>query len=119
MTRRFAVSIALTLLLAGCGDSPAPETPVAKPDPTSLAMIEYNKGVDFYDKEDWDTAIACCSEAIRLKPDDADAYYNRGIAYDKKGESTGSAHRPALILLQYPRNAESAPAMPVKRALIL
>jgi len=87
MTRRYAKWVAFTLLLvSGCGDSPAPETPVAKPDPTSLAMIEYNKGVDFYDKEDWDTAIACCSEAIRLKPDYAVAYYVRGNAYKEKGD---------------------------------
>ena len=52
-----------------------------------LATIEYNKGIDFFKREDWDVAIACYSEAIRLKPDYADAYYNRGIAYSKKGES--------------------------------
>jgi Flp pilus assembly protein TadD len=78
MTRRFAVSIAFTLLLlGGCGDSPTP---------TSLAATEFDKGVDFAAREDWDTAIACFREAIRLKPDDADAYYNRGLAYRKKGE---------------------------------
>ena len=87
MKRRYARWVAFTLLLvSGCGDSPAPETPVAKPAPTSLAIIEYNKGNDFLDKEDWDTAIACYSDAIRLKPDYAKAYNNRGIAYRKKGE---------------------------------
>ena len=68
----------MLLLVSGCGDSPDlaspvakpdPETPVAWPDPASLAIIEYDKGNDFFDKEDWDTAIACYSEAIRLKPD--------------------------------------------------
>ena len=96
MTCRCAVSITFALLLCGCGDSPdlaspvakpGPETSVAKPDPTSLAIIEYNKGNDFLDKEDWDTAIACYSDAILLNPDYGKAYNNRGIAYRKKGET--------------------------------
>ena len=52
------------------------------------AENEFNKGVDFAEKEDWDTAIACFSEAIRLKPDYAVAYNNRGVVYRKKGEPT-------------------------------
>ena len=58
MTRRFSVLIAFTLLLAvlgGCGDT---------------AGNEFNKGRGFAEREDWDTAIASYSEAIRLKPDD-------------------------------------------------
>lgn len=54
--------------------------------PASLARDEFNKGVDFQKKEDWDTAIACYTEAIRLKPDYANPYFGRGIAYDEKGE---------------------------------
>jgi Flp pilus assembly protein TadD len=86
MTRRFAVLIAITLLLGGCGDSPAPVTPAANPDPASLAITEYSKGLGFCDKEDWDAAIVCFSEVIRLQPDDAEAYNNRGNAYAEKGE---------------------------------
>ena len=70
MTRRCAVSIAFTLLLGGCGDSVTPQAPATSPTPASLAATEYNKGIDFAEREDWDAAIACYSEAIRLKPDD-------------------------------------------------
>jgi len=86
MTRRCAVSIAFTLLLGGCGDSATPQAPATSTTPASLAATEYNKGIDFSEREDWDAAIACYSEAIRLKPDFADAYNNRGNAYDDKGE---------------------------------
>ena len=70
MTRRFAVSIAFTLLLGGGGDSATPQAPATSPTLASLAATEYNKGIDFAEREDWDAAIACCSESFRLKPGD-------------------------------------------------
>ena len=89
---RFVGWVALTLLLVGgCGDSPSPQDPAAGPpespatSPTP-AITEYNKGLGFAERKDWDTAIACYSEAIRLKPDWPAPYYNRGNAYDEKGE---------------------------------
>ena len=36
---------------------------------------------------DYDEAIADCTEAIRLDPKCAEAYYRRGVVYDWKGES--------------------------------
>ena len=51
----------------------------------SKAVTELNKGVAFIEEEDWPTAIACFTEAIRLDPDDAKAYHNRGIAYEYQG----------------------------------
>jgi tetratricopeptide (TPR) repeat protein len=35
---------------------------------------------------EWDKAIADLNEAIRLKPDFAEAYYGRGIFYGKRGD---------------------------------
>jgi tetratricopeptide (TPR) repeat protein len=49
------------------------------------ARLELAKGIAFSDKSDWDTAISCFSEAIRLDANYADAFYNRGFAYDKQG----------------------------------
>ena len=37
-------------------------------------------------KGDLDKAIADCSQAIRLNPDDAEAYKHRGLAYQEKGD---------------------------------
>ena len=45
-----------------------------------------SQGCDALDKNDFDLALKCYTEAIRLKPDYADAYYNRGVVYQRKGE---------------------------------
>ena len=37
-------------------------------------------------KGGYDRAIADFDEAIKLNPNDANAYYNRGLAYKKKGD---------------------------------
>jgi tetratricopeptide (TPR) repeat protein len=55
------------------------------------AEAEFNKGIDFAVREDWDTAIACFTEAIRINPDYAKAYYNRGVAYEELGEKAKAA----------------------------
>ena len=36
----------------------------------------------------YDRAIADYTEAIRINPNDATAYNNRGVAYEKKGDKT-------------------------------
>ena len=41
-------------------------------------------------KGDKDRAIADYNEAIRLNPNDADAYYNRGNAWSDKGDNDGA-----------------------------
>jgi Flp pilus assembly protein TadD len=87
--------------VVGCGTSPSPEPPLAqddrpkpplaqnkspKPPPVDTdvekAGTELNKGVDFAAREDWAAAVADYTEAIRIDPDDAIAYGNRGYAYD-------------------------------------
>jgi tetratricopeptide (TPR) repeat protein len=75
----------LILGVVGCGTSPSPEPAPVETD-ADKAIGEYNKGVDLCDREDWATAIACFTKAIRLNPDYAEAYYNRGVAYSKKDE---------------------------------
>jgi len=44
------------------------------------------QGVDAYHRGDYDLAIACYTEAIRLNPQGAGAYQDRGVAYFKKGD---------------------------------
>ena len=45
------------------------------------------RGGAYYDLGQYERAIQDYNEAIRLDPKDADAYYNRGIAYGKLGRS--------------------------------
>ena len=44
------------------------------------------KGASSLDKQDYDAAISAFTEAIRLDPECAVAYSNRGIAFENKGE---------------------------------
>ncbi len=78
---RIAFLLLLLAGLGGCGGNQPIHIPGSPPKP---ATIEYNRGIDFYDREDWDTAISCFSKAIRLRPDHANAHITRGLAYHKK-----------------------------------
>jgi Tfp pilus assembly protein PilF len=51
-----------------------------------MTLEQYiSRGMDYYDKKDYDKAIADFTEIIRLWPQHEPAYYCRGLAYyDKK-----------------------------------
>ncbi len=52
----------------------------------------YNKGVALASVGDYTSALACFNDAIALKPDFGEAYYNRGCVYFQLGKSErGSA----------------------------
>ena len=46
----------------------------------------YEKGKASLEKKDYDAAISAFTEAIRLDPKVGMAYYDRGNAYDEKGD---------------------------------
>jgi tetratricopeptide (TPR) repeat protein len=69
-----------------------PSTPLlfAKPEPVTptrdLTEIDYLiRGNEAYNKRNYDQAIADYNKALEINPESADAYNNRGAAYDKKG----------------------------------
>jgi tetratricopeptide (TPR) repeat protein len=66
--------IFLLMMLAGqgCGDS--------------KARRAEERGLEAASSKDYNLAIAEFTEAIRLKPDDADFYHDRGWAYLVKGD---------------------------------
>jgi Flp pilus assembly protein TadD len=63
-------------------------TPIPTPTPTveDGANAAFKRGNAAFDKKDYDKAISEYTEAIRLKPDDADFYNNRGLAFRKKSQ---------------------------------
>ncbi len=54
--------------------------------------VTYDKGLSHLGKKEYDDAVNAFTEVIRLKPDYADAYRNRGLAYSRKGESDEGNH---------------------------
>ena len=54
----------------------------------NLPVAYANRGAAYYNKGDYDRAIADFDRAIQLKPDDAAAYANRGLAYNTRATTT-------------------------------
>jgi tetratricopeptide (TPR) repeat protein len=52
----------------------------------SPGRARYRQGADALDRGDYDLAVRCLSEAIRLDPNSAKAYSLRGAAWDYKGQ---------------------------------
>lgn len=51
-----------------------------------LSVAFNNRGAAYVDKGDYDRALADFGEAIKLSPNDTDAYYNRAGVYIRKAE---------------------------------
>ena len=52
----------------------------------NAAVIPLDKGVDYAEQGDYEKAIEQFDEAVRLDPQDAKAYGNRGSAYSALGK---------------------------------
>ncbi len=49
-------------------------------------MAYYGRGLSYYNKKDYDRAIADYNLAIKLDPNYTLAYYGRGFVYKSKGK---------------------------------
>jgi lipoprotein NlpI len=74
------VVVALFVVLAGqgCGNKP--------PDTTAEFSSAFARGLEANGRHQYGIAIADFSDAIRLKPEDPIAHYQRGNAYSDKGD---------------------------------
>jgi len=75
--------------------------------PQMSADDYYERGLSRYAQRDWEGAIAAFTHAIQINPGDRDAYYRRGFAHCKLGETpqsnkdfrhASSLHPPALCI---------------------
>ncbi len=86
--RYLALSLMLLLLLPACqSTSPAPTAAAVTSTPFVLDAAAYNdKGLECASKGDYECALTNYQQAILLKPEWADPYDNRGLAYAAKGD---------------------------------
>ena len=69
-------------------------------------IIEYKSSADRAMRSgDFDRALADYSEAIRLVPTNAQAFFGRGVAYAKKGDLDGAITNYTEVIRLEPRNA--------------
>ncbi len=80
-----AVVVLLTSMALSCSNRGA------MTGPSQRAVNSLNRGVAYGEKGEYDQAIADCTEAIRLEPTFAQAYYDRGVSYARKGEFAKAA----------------------------
>ena len=73
--KKTSLIVLLLFVAKGCA------TAVSAADADSLLK----QGEEAFRVGDFDTTVRCCTDAIRLNPDFAAAYYYRGLAYGRKG----------------------------------
>jgi tetratricopeptide (TPR) repeat protein len=60
--------------------------PAPAPNNTAQASTANQSGISFFNQKNYDSAIAQFTEAIRLDPNNAVYYKNRGTVYNEKGD---------------------------------
>jgi len=71
------------------------------------AKAHNKRAIAFIAKENFDEAIAECTQAIKLNPNYAEAYTNRGLAYAKKNEFDRAIADVAKAIELNPRQIEA------------
>jgi tetratricopeptide (TPR) repeat protein len=72
-----------------------------------LSLVYELRGVAWYQKKDYDKAIADYTKAIEINPQSAEAYYNRGIAWYDKGNNEKAIADYTKVIAINPKDAEA------------
>jgi len=62
----------------------------AEPSVNSAALNHFNRGLEYYNNNDFNSAIIEFTNAIDIFPEYADAYLERGNSYDNKGDDVNA-----------------------------
>ena len=80
----------LSLQVLAQSKTSVPNPPLRPPSRSLTAIDYYNRGIAKAKSGDNQGAIADFNEAIKLKPDFAEAYYNRGTVKGPSGDNQGA-----------------------------
>jgi len=72
-----------------------------------LMLMSYNRGVSYTTSHDYQLAIDSFTEAIKLKPDLAEAYFGRGFAHDESGKHLQAIKDYTQTIELQPKNVEA------------
>jgi tetratricopeptide (TPR) repeat protein len=81
----------------------------------SNEILALFNGVAYREKNDYDRAIADYTQAIRLDPNDADAYLNRGVTYANKKDYAHARANWEKVLQLKPNDANARKNLEVLR----
>ncbi len=95
------VMLLVVLVLGGVG--PLLAAPAGEKSPDFFLK----RGAECLDKGEHDQAIADFTQALKLKPDSAEAYHQRGLAYGDKGQYDQAIADITKALKLNPKNAEA------------
>jgi Flp pilus assembly protein TadD len=82
------------------GTATPPVPPAAALPPEHAARVQNVRGIGLANEGKWDEAVACFREAVRLRPDYADAFNNLGnvLYFQKKLDEAIAAYEEAVRL---------------------
>jgi len=111
MKKVIATAILCVAALISCASAPT-QTQTQTPEPPGEAVADsseiYNGiGNEYYGERDYDKAIDAYTQAIRLNPNIAEAYFCRGNAYYYKNEIVKAAEDWAATLRINPKHPEA------------
>jgi tetratricopeptide (TPR) repeat protein len=75
------------------------------------ATALYLRGNAYYEKGDYDRAVADLTESVRLDPGHVDPFYLRGLAYDAKNDHDRAIADFGHALQLKPNNPDSCSAV--------